>query len=73
VPTRSSFRSILFRSVIFAGILYALLVYVAGDPPGAAFMLVLIFFVLSIPLGFFFDRMRYRAQMRRLERRRAGG
>jgi hypothetical protein len=49
-----------------------LLVTVAGDPPAAAGVLVAIFFVLSIPLGIFFDRLRYRAQMRKLERRKAG-
>jgi hypothetical protein len=65
-------RSILIRSLIFAGILYVLLVTIAGDPPAAAALLVAIFFLLSIPLGIFFDRLRYRSQLRKLERRKAG-
>jgi hypothetical protein len=72
VPSRSSFRSIVIRSLFFAAILYLLLVLVAKDPPASAGLLVAVFFVLAIPLGIFFDRMRYRAQVRRLERRKAG-
>jgi hypothetical protein len=49
-----------------------LLVTVAGDRPSPAALLVVIFFLLSIPLGIFFDRLRYRSQMRKLERRKAG-
>jgi preprotein translocase subunit SecG len=72
VPTRATFKSILTRSAIFAAILFVLLLLIAREPPLGAALLVGVFFVLSIPLGFFFDRMRYRAQMRRLERRKAG-
>jgi hypothetical protein len=72
MPKRSSLRSILIRSLIFAAILYVLLVTIGGSPAAAAGLLVVIFFLISIPLGLFVDRMRYRSQMRKIERRKTG-
>jgi hypothetical protein len=48
------------------------LVYIAKESPGAAAAVSLIAFLLMLPFGLLLDRSRYRMQMRRWERARAG-
>lgn len=71
-PIPPSFKGVLIRSVIVAVIFYPVLVYVANESPGAAAAVSLIAFLLMLPFGLLLDRSRYRMQMRRYERARAG-
>ncbi len=71
-PIPPSFKGVLIRSVIVAVIFYPVLVYVADESPGAAAAVSLIAFLLMLPFGLLLDRSRYRMQMRRYERARAG-
>lgn len=71
-PFPPSFKGVLIRSVIVAIIFYPVLVYVAGESPGAAAAVSAIAFLLMLPFGLLLDRGRYRMQMRRYERARAG-
>ena len=71
-PIPPSFKGVLIRSVIVAVIFYPVLVYVAKESPGAAAAVSLIAFLLMLPFGLLLDRSRYRMQMRRYERARAG-
>lgn len=70
-PVPPSFRGVMIRALIVAAIFYPYLVYVVGETPEAAIVVSLIALVLMIPLGMLLDRMRYRMQMRRWERRQA--
>jgi hypothetical protein len=72
-PRLPSFRSVLVRSGIAAAIFFVFLVVIIGDSPAQAALFTAVLAVVMIPLGMLIDRLSYRVQMRRFEKRRAAG
>jgi peptidoglycan/LPS O-acetylase OafA/YrhL len=71
-PVPPRLKGVLVRAGIVAAIFYLALVTVVGENPGAALIVVLLALAVMIPLGMFFDRWRYKRDLRRWEERRAG-
>jgi hypothetical protein len=53
-------------------VLYVVLVTLGRNPPASALILTAIFFLFSVPAARFLDNVRYRKQMKKLERGKAG-
>lgn len=70
-PVPPNFRGVAIRAILVAVLFFPYLVFVAGETVAGALVISAFAFVLMIPLGMLLDRMRYRTQMRRLERARA--
>jgi len=68
-PRLVSLRGIAIRAMIVAGLFYPYLVYIAGEPPATAALLMVVAFAIMLPLGFAIDKVRYRLQMRNYEKR----
>ena len=70
-PSPPSFKSVLIRAgfvlVAFAGYL----LWIAGEDVATTLLISAIAAALMLPLGVAIDRLRYRMQMRRWERRQA--
>ncbi len=72
-PALPSFNGVLIRSVIVAVLFYPYLIFIAGQPSQTALLVAAIAFVVMIPLGMAFDRVRYRMQMKRWRQKREEG
>jgi hypothetical protein len=67
-----TFKGIVIRAAIAAAVFYAYLLVVGSDG-GAAAVITLIAFVIMIPLGMLMARLIYRIQLKRWQKRQAGG
>lgn len=72
-PAPPSFRSVLIRAAFVLVAFAAYLWFIAKEDPATILLISLIAAALMLPLGVGLDRLRYRFQMRRWERQRAGG
>jgi hypothetical protein len=59
------------RAGIIAGLYYIFLIVLLREDALTALIISAIGFALMVPLGFLFDRLRYRSQMKRWQRSRA--
>jgi len=71
-PTMPTFKGIVVRAAIAAVVFYVYLVVVGSDT-NAALLITLIAFVIMIPLGLVMARLIYRIQLKRWQKRQAGG
>jgi Flp pilus assembly protein TadB len=71
-PTMPTFKGIVVRAAIAAVVFYAYLL-VVGSNGGAALVITLIAFAIMIPLGMLMARLIYRYQLKRWQKRQAGG
>jgi len=71
-PRQVSFRRVVVQAAIAAA-LYLVVLAISGVSAIAALIFGVIAFVLMIPLGLVISRVLYRYQLRRWQRRQAGG
>lgn len=72
-PDPPSFRSVLIRALLVLALFLVYLLLIAREDAQTSILIAAIAFALMIPLGLALDRLRYRLQLRRWERQRAGG
>ena len=71
-PAPASPKGVLMRAGLVAAVFYPYLVFFAGESAITSLIIAVIAFALMVPLGLFFDRVRYNRQMRRYQEKRAG-
>jgi hypothetical protein len=71
-PAPPSFKSVLIRAGFVLAAFAAYLLFIAKEDPETTALITVIAAALMLPLGVALDRLRYRMQMRRWERRQAG-
>jgi hypothetical protein len=71
-PTMPTFKGVVIRAAIAAVVFYVYLL-VVGSNGNAALLLTVIAFVIMIPLGLLMARLVYRIQLKRWQKRQAGG
>jgi hypothetical protein len=71
-PVPPRFKGVLIRVGIVAALFLVALVSVFGESPGGALIATLLAVAIMIPLGMFFDRFRYKRELRKWEERRGG-
>lgn len=71
-PAPASPKGVLVRAGLVAAIFYPYLIFFAGESPLTSAIVAVLAFALMVPLGLFFDRLRYNRQMRRYMEKRAG-
>lgn len=71
-PAPANPRGVFLRAGLVAAVFYPYLVFFAGESPLTSLAIAVIAFALMVPLGLFFDRVRYNRQMRRYTEKRAG-
>lgn len=70
-PTPPSFKGVLIRAGIIAALFFPALVYIGKESEGVALIFTAFAFAIMIPFGLLLDRLRYRTEMRRYQRKRA--
>jgi hypothetical protein len=71
-PVMPTFKGVVIRAAIAAVVFYVYLL-VVGSNGNAALVITLIAFVIMIPLGLLMARLIYRIQLKRWQKRQAGG
>lgn len=71
-PLPMSPKGVFMRAGLVAAVFYPYLVFFAGESPVVSLIIAVAAFALMVPLGLFFDRLRYNRQKRRYEEKRAG-
>ena len=70
-PAPASPRGVFMRAGLVAAVFYPYLIFFAGESTLTALAIAVIAFALMVPLGLFFDRLRYNRQMRKYTEKRA--
>ncbi len=71
-PVMPTFKGIVIRAAIAAVVFYIYLL-VVGSKGAAALVITVVAFVIMIPLGMLMARLVYRIQLKRWQKRQAGG
>ena len=71
-PVMPGFKGIVIRAA-FAAVVFYIYLLVVGSKGTAAVLITVIAFVIMIPLGMLMARLVYRIQLKRWQKRQAGG